>query len=80
MYQEPPYQEYPYQGSDEEESGQYEDFVARSLYCPTCRMAMPVRERLLLVLPDGELYDYICLQCGESLGDKKVSKKPQLGI
>jgi len=40
---------------------------------------MPVRERLLLVLPDGELYDYICAQCGDVLGDKKVNKRPGLG-
>jgi len=34
---------------------------------------MPVRERLLLILPDGYFYEYICTQCGETLGDKKVS-------
>ena len=72
MYQDVPYQQ------PEEQSPQYEDFVARTLYCPTCRMAMPVRERLLLVLPDGELYEYICSQCGEVLGDKKVSNKKGL--
>jgi hypothetical protein len=31
---------------------------------------MPVRERLLLVLPDGELYDYTCQGCGGSVGSK----------
>ncbi len=31
---------------------------------------MPVRERLLLVLPDGELYDYLCQGCGGSVGSK----------
>ncbi len=31
---------------------------------------MPVRERLLLILPDGELYDYTCQGCGSSLGSK----------
>lgn len=67
------------QNHEENGSQQYEDFVARTLYCSNCRMAMPVRERLLLVLPDGELYDYICAQCGEVLGDKKVNKRPGLG-
>ena len=33
---------------------QFEAFRATELYCPTCRRAMPVRERLLLVLPEGE--------------------------
>ena len=31
---------------------------------------MPVRERLLLVLPDGELYDYTCQGCNSSIGSK----------
>jgi len=31
---------------------------------------MPVRERLLLVLPDGDLYEYICEGCGGSVGSK----------
>jgi hypothetical protein len=33
---------------------------------------MPVRQRLLLILPDGELYDYCCLQCGAVVGEKKT--------
>ena len=31
---------------------------------------MPVREKLLLVLPDGELYDYTCQGCNSSVGSK----------
>jgi hypothetical protein len=31
---------------------------------------MPVRERLLLVLPDGDLYDYTCEGCHSSVGSK----------
>ena len=31
---------------------------------------MPVRQRLLLVLPDGELYDYTCQGCNNSVGSK----------
>ncbi len=46
------------------------DFKASELYCPRCRMAAPVRERLLLVLPDGELYEYLCARCGASVGEK----------
>ncbi len=57
-----------------EENYQYKDLVATRLYCPNCRASMPVRERLLLVLPDGDLYEYLCRNCGETLGDKKVSK------
>jgi len=31
---------------------------------------MPVRQRLLLVLPEGELYDYTCQKCNSSVGSK----------
>ncbi|RMG40286.1 MAG: hypothetical protein D6719_11505 [Candidatus Dadabacteria bacterium] len=56
----------------EKEVEQYRQFSASELFCPVCRQAMPVRERLLLVLPDGrEVYDYVCRSCGESLGRKE---------
>ncbi|HWP59455.1 MAG TPA: hypothetical protein VNL14_16295 [Candidatus Acidoferrales bacterium] len=48
----------------------FDQFNASLLYCNTCKRAMPVRERLLLVLPDGELYDYLCQGCGNSVGSK----------
>lgn len=56
---------------------QYRDFIARALYCPNCKASMPVRERCLLILPDGYLYEYICTNCGESLGDKRVVLKEE---
>jgi hypothetical protein len=34
---------------------------------------MPVRESLLLVLPDKEVYDYLCTGCSSSLGHREVS-------
>ena len=34
---------------------------------------MPVRERLLLILPDKDLYEYLCTGCGESLGQREVT-------
>jgi len=49
---------------------QFRSFKASALYCPKCREATPVRERLLLVLPDGNLYDYRCARCGTSTGSK----------
>jgi hypothetical protein len=48
----------------------FDQFKAALLYCNQCRRAMPVRERLLLVLPDGELYDYTCQGCNSSVGSK----------
>ena len=52
------------------ESGSFKDLKASELYCPQCKCAMPVKQRLLLVLPTGEKYDYVCTGCGNSLGTK----------
>ncbi len=52
---------------------QFEDFRASTLYCRKCAKAMPVRERLLLVLPDKEIFDYLCTGCAESLGTREVT-------
>jgi hypothetical protein len=52
---------------------QFENFTASSLYCDKCKAAMPVRERLLLVLPDKELYDYLCTGCASSVGSREVT-------
>jgi hypothetical protein len=48
----------------------FESFHASSLYCPKCRQAVPVREKLLLILPDGQLFDYVCVYCATSVGTK----------
>ena len=48
----------------------FDQFNAALLYCNRCGRAMPVRQRLLLVLPDGELYDYTCQGCNSSVGSK----------
>jgi hypothetical protein len=52
---------------------QFENFTASTLYCEKCRATMPVRERLLLVLPDKELYDYLCTGCASSVGSREVT-------
>jgi len=52
--------------------GRFEGLAATALHCPRCRAAMPVRERLLLVLPDGELHEYLCSRCLTSLGTRTV--------
>jgi hypothetical protein len=49
---------------------QFDQLEASHLYCNKCRRSMPVRQRLLLILPDGELYDYLCQGCGSSVGSK----------
>lgn len=55
---------------------QFEDLRASELYCPRCKTAQPVRERLLLVLPKAELHDYRCAVCGDSLGSREVNVNP----
>jgi hypothetical protein len=59
---------------------QYRDFDATELFCPQCRRAVPVRKRLLLVLAAGDKYDYTCIYCGTSVGDKMVTERDNLGI
>ncbi|MGA2863461.1 MAG: hypothetical protein ABSF95_03130 [Verrucomicrobiota bacterium] len=54
-------------------SQQFGNFTASELYCPNCRAAQPVRERLLLVLPNGELHELLCSGCGASLGKRTVT-------
>jgi hypothetical protein len=46
------------------------EFEATSLFCPRCRRATPARKKLLLVLPSGNKYDYVCAECGTSVGGK----------
>ena len=48
----------------------YDQLEASLLFCPTCRQAMPVRKRLLLVLLGGDKYEYVCQRCGAVCGDK----------
>ena len=49
----------------------FEDLEASRLYCPTCKRAMPVRKRPLLVLLDRETFDYLCAGCGSLVGKKE---------
>ena len=57
---------------------QFENFTASSLYCEKCKAAMPVRERLLLILPDKEVYDYLCTECASSVGSREVTAGEKL--
>jgi hypothetical protein len=48
----------------------FKEFEATSLYCPRCKAAVPVRKKLLLVLPEGDEYEYLCAYCASSVGTK----------
>jgi hypothetical protein len=59
---------------------QFQSLRASSLYCPHCRQETPVRERLLLVLPDGNIYEYRCVHCGTSTGSKTEKEQVNMRI
>ena len=54
----------------ERRRGMFKEFDATELYCPRCRRSVPVRKRLLLVLPEGDKYEYLCAYCSQSVGTK----------
>jgi hypothetical protein len=56
---------------------QFDSFTASQLYCSKCQKSMPVRQKLLLVLPDKEVYDYLCTGCATSLGTREISLTDQ---
>jgi hypothetical protein len=58
----------------------YAQFEASALFCPRCRQAVPVRKRLLLVLPDGDKYEYLCAYCSHSLGTKMEYEEREIKI
>jgi hypothetical protein len=59
---------------------QYRDLEASELFCPKCRRPTPVRKRILLVLPDGDKFDYVCTVCGSIIGQKMEQKPGNLRI
>jgi hypothetical protein len=61
-------------------SSNFGAFRASLLFCPRCRQATPTRERLLLVLPTGNLYEYLCVECGTSTGSKTESEQSNAGL
>lgn len=57
---------------------QFDSLRASALWCQHCGKAMPVREKLLLVLPDKELFDYLCSGCGNAIGTREVTAADKL--
>ena len=67
----------PYQVEPEPD---FDQFEATELYCNNCRRAVPVRKFLLLVLPEGDKYEYRCQYCGNTVGDKLDRSEQPFGI
>jgi len=63
-----------------EPQAQFEEFEATELYCTKCRRAVPVRKFLLLILPDGDKYEYRCAHCGNKVGDKMDRTGQYFGV
>jgi len=59
-----PVNRHPQQESD------FDQLEATELYCMECQQAVPVRKSLLLVLPEGDKYEYRCQYCGATVGEK----------
>lgn len=55
---------------------EFQELSASVLFCARCQSAQPVRERLLLVLPDGELFEYLCASCGAQVGKRRATAAP----
>ena len=53
-----------------DDGSSYTGFHASELYCAQCKRAVKTKERHLLYLPKGDLFDYTCPVCGSSLGSR----------
>jgi hypothetical protein len=58
---------------------QFRDLEATLLRCPRCAVAVPVRKRLLLVLPEGDKFEYVCSRCSATCGTK-IERPPPLAL
>jgi hypothetical protein len=59
---------------------QFDQLEAVELYCNKCRQAVPVRKFLLLILPEGDKYEYRCVYCGSKVGDKMDRTGQYFGV
>jgi DNA-directed RNA polymerase subunit RPC12/RpoP len=56
---------------------QFRDLEATLLRCPRCAVAVPVRKRLLLILPEGDKFEYVCQRCSATCGTKIERPAPR---
>lgn len=56
--------------SNARQQSDFDEFEATELYCTECGRAVPVRKSLLLILPEGDKYEYKCQYCGNTVGEK----------
>ena len=58
------------QGNPSPGTEKFRELEATELYCNRCKRAVTVRKHLLLVLPEGDKYEYRCAFCNEPVGSK----------
>lgn len=75
-----PFEFVPQNPPREEKQADFDQLEAMELYCPRCRQAVPVRKYLLLILPDGDKYEYRCRYCGTKVGDKMDKSGQYYGV
>ncbi len=63
-----------------EPQASFDQLEATELYCPKCGRAVPVRKFLLLILPEGDKYEYRCRFCGTKVGDKTDRSGQYYGV
>jgi hypothetical protein len=56
----------------------FKSLEASLLHCPKCRKAVPVRKKLLIILPEGNKFEYLCTQCASALATKIEPDEPLL--
>ena len=61
------------------DDGSFQEFEATELFCSKCKKLVPVRKKMLLVLAEGDKYDYACSVCGERVGGKMDKREGNLG-
>ncbi len=66
--------------ADANRTKMFKEFDATELYCPRCKRAVPVRKRLLLILQEGDKYEYLCAFCSESVGTKMDRHEKPISI
>lgn len=62
---------------NEQRKAAFDRLEASMLACPQCKRAVKVRKRLLLILPEGDEYEYFCPDCGSTCGTT-VQKDPDV--
>lgn len=51
----------------------FDRMEASLLACPKCKRAVQVRKKLLLILPEGDKYEYLCPHCGSTCGTTVIA-------